>query len=241
MESNETSTSGSGGTRGMASVIIGLIIAAVGYYQYGGNPPAAKTPSNAPAVAQNDAPGEAAYSRAPKHSEPKTDPWADSTPQPAPSKPVTPSSTNPQKSPGETKNSTSSVRSDAPIRDLEQDEKMGGHTLRKHVGRTDAQLLERLKAEPDISSASTWTDKDTAERCVGAALAKNESKIKAWLKSGGDPRMTVDYIGDPQHPIGRSIRHGQTGSKPCFNARVVLAIDHRTHDFFVLTTYPEAR
>src|SRR5262249_4570432 len=46
--------------------------------------------------------------------------------------------------------------------DLSGDEAMGGHTLARHIGKTDAELIERLRQEPDISSASTYTDRQTA-------------------------------------------------------------------------------
>ena len=46
--------------------------------------------------------------------------------------------------------------SDAGLYDLAVDESLGGHTLARHVGRTDAQLAERLRAEPDISAKRSW-------------------------------------------------------------------------------------
>src|SRR5688572_22239367 len=51
-------------------------------------------------------------------------------------------------------------------RDLTADESRGGHTLARHVGRSDEQLRERLQRERGISAASTYTDRDTAERIV---------------------------------------------------------------------------
>lgn len=127
-----------------------------------------------------------------------------------------------------------------PLRDLDEDQRRHGHTLTKHVGRTDEQLLERLQQETDISSASTYTDKETAERSVGAAIAKNESKIKAWLERGGSQKLVLDYFGDAQHAIGRTVHRDKT-SHPCFNAKVVLAMDNHGGGYFVLTSYPEAR
>ena len=62
--------------------------------------------------------------------------------------------------------------SPVPRRDLARDEAAGGHTLARHVGKTDAELRARLKAEPDISAASTYTDLETAERVVAEVLAK---------------------------------------------------------------------
>src|SRR5437660_1123632 len=61
-------------------------------------------------------------------------------------------------------------RQDRPTRDLSIDEAKGGHTLARHVGRTDAELRDRLRRE-QISSASTYTDRAAAEHAVGAALA----------------------------------------------------------------------
>jgi hypothetical protein len=48
---------------------------------------------------------------------------------------------------------------ESPRRDLSVDEDMGGHTLARHVGKTDAELRERLRREPNISTASTYTDR----------------------------------------------------------------------------------
>ena len=39
--------------------------------------------------------------------------------------------------------------------DLARDEVRGGHTLDKHVGRSDSELRERLTTERNISAAST--------------------------------------------------------------------------------------
>ena len=62
--------------------------------------------------------------------------------------------------------------------DLGHDEELGGHTLQRHVGRTDEQLLERLIREPEISAASTYYDRAAAEKTVGAALTNEKSGSK---------------------------------------------------------------
>src|SRR5262245_4372800 len=65
-------------------------------------------------------------------------------------------------------------------RDLRADERLGGHTLQRHVGRSDADLRERLRRERDISAASAYTDEATASTTVASALAQSASKIEAW-------------------------------------------------------------
>lgn len=125
-------------------------------------------------------------------------------------------------------------------RDLSQDEQHRGHTLQKHVGRTDQQLLERLAEERDINSASTYTDRDAAEITVGAALEKNRSKIEAWIHQGPNrSNLAFDYSGDGHTQIGRSIHRNATQSVPCYGAKVVLKAAGES--FYVLTSYPEAR
>jgi hypothetical protein len=126
-------------------------------------------------------------------------------------------------------------------RDLSQDESAGGHTLRKHVDRSDDQLRERLGHEQNISAASTWTDRQTAERAVGIALEQSRAKIDRWLGSeGGHPNLVIDYDGDPSHPIGRSLRRDADQPTPCSHATVVLRWAP-PDSYYVLTSYPECR
>jgi hypothetical protein len=128
-----------------------------------------------------------------------------------------------------------------PVRDLSQDEAEGGHTLHKHMGRTDEELRERLRHEPRITAASTWADLETAERAVGIALQQNSNKIEHWLsRAGGHPNLVVDYNGDPTHPIGRSLRRGAAQPQPCSHAVIVLKWAGPSR-YYVLTSYPECR
>lgn len=128
-----------------------------------------------------------------------------------------------------------------PSHDLSQDEAAGGHTLKKHVGRTDQQLRERLERERNISAASTYTDRETAERVVGTALQQAQQRIQRWLeRSGGHPNLVLDYDGDPAHPIGRTLPRGEDHTEPCSHAVVVLKFDPPA-GYHVLTTYPECR
>jgi hypothetical protein len=128
-----------------------------------------------------------------------------------------------------------------PRRDLAQDEAAGGHILRKHVGRSDAQLRERLEHERHISAASTYTDRDAAELAVGTALQQQHEKVQRWLeREGGHPNLVLDYDGGAQHAIGRIMRHGESESEPCSHALVVLKWAG-PNDFYVLTSYPECR
>ncbi len=123
--------------------------------------------------------------------------------------------------------------------DLERDEERGGHTLRKHVGRSDTQLAERLEHERSISAASTWTDLDTAETTVAGALRAERGKIENWMRRGF-PRANLALHYDAGRVIGRSFRRGDMQAVECTAAVIVLRADG-PYSFYVLTTYPEAR
>jgi Bacterial CdiA-CT RNAse A domain len=125
-------------------------------------------------------------------------------------------------------------------RDLSIDEAAGGHTLHKHVGRTDAELRERLNHERNISAASTWNDRASAEVAVGAAIAEQQEKITRWLDRDRHSNLVLDYAGDPAHPFGRTLRRGENTVQPCARAVIVLKWDPPS-DYHVLTAYPECQ
>ena len=137
---------------------------------------------------------------------------------------------------------TPAVRTEsAPTRDLALDESLGGHTLARHVGKSDAELADRLRREPGISAASTYTDRTIAERVVGAALARAGGKLKTWeQRSGRRPNLVLDYTEPSRQPIGRSLRRGQPSPRTASRAIVVLRWHERSDRFYVLTSYPES-
>jgi Bacterial CdiA-CT RNAse A domain len=123
--------------------------------------------------------------------------------------------------------------------DLGRDEQRGGHTLARHVARTDDELRERLGRERNISAASTWTDRATAEAVVGKALAAERGRVESWTRRGF-PRANLALHYNAGRVIGRSLRRGDAQTVPCSSTVIVLRADG-PESFYVLTTYPEAR
>jgi hypothetical protein len=121
---------------------------------------------------------------------------------------------------------------------LSHDEDRGGHTLGKHVGRTDGELRQRLERERDISASSTWTDRTIAEQTVGQALRAERRKIENWT-GRGERRSNLALHFDAGRQIGRSLLRGAAEPVPCASAVIVLRADG--DGFYVLTAYPEAR
>jgi len=123
--------------------------------------------------------------------------------------------------------------------DLARDEARGGHVLERHVGRTDEELRERLQREPNISAASTWTDRETAEITIAEALRTERGRIERWMRRGySRTNLALHY--DAGRTIGRSLRRGETQPVDCSNAVIVLRADG-PDSFYVLTAYPGAR
>jgi hypothetical protein len=125
------------------------------------------------------------------------------------------------------------------VYDLGRDEQRGGHTLARHVARTDDELWERLARERNISAASTWTDRETAETVVGQALAAERGRVDSWMRRGF-PRANLALHYNAGRVIGRSLRRGDARTVECSSAVIVLRADG-PQSFYVLTTYPEAR
>ena len=125
-------------------------------------------------------------------------------------------------------------------RDLAVEEKRGGHTLSRHVGKTDDELRERLRKEPGISAASTWTDRATAEEAIAVALRASKKRVDQWMsREGSRANIVIDWPGNGK-VVGRSLRRGAKSPVPCTRAMIVLKWNDDAEIFYVLTSYPEA-
>jgi len=128
-----------------------------------------------------------------------------------------------------------------PLYDLQGDERLGGHTLARHVGKSDEELAERLRREPQISAASTYPDETLARRVVGTAIAQGRGRIRGWAqRSGPRPNLVLNYQSGGV-PIGRALARGARVSRAATRAIVVLRWSERHQRWYVLTSYPEAR
>ncbi len=93
-----------------------------------------------------------------------------------------------------------------------------------------------------IGAASTYVDRETAERAVQATLDRARSRVASWgARRGSRPNLALDYDGSPGDIIGYSLRRRARRVKPCHDAVVVLRWDPGAGDWFVLTPYPEVR
>ncbi len=108
-----------------------------------------------------------------------------------------------------------------------------GHTLERHVGRSDEQLRERLRAE-QLREVSTFADLGTAERAVARALFERRREVNEWLAQGALGDTAVTWRGPDV--VGRVLRSGERQPQPGHTTHVVLAASPRFPEGFSIRT-----
>ena len=122
-------------------------------------------------------------------------------------------------------------------RNLQDHEAAGGHTVERHVGKSDSSLRSRLASDPNIPAASTFRNKEAANRADGQFVKQNKDAINKWLQSKTN-KPFVGTIIMPQS-IGTVIK--RDGSKiESHNVEVVIVRDSSAQGWHVLTSYPVA-
>lgn len=95
----------------------------------------------------------------------------------------------------------------------------GGHTLAKHVGKSEEFLRNRLATEPDLDTASTFFNREAAENALSEVLEANAREIQRWLAHG--PKGLV-LTGRVPHPVGFAVLRGAAGPVEAAGIGLVL-------------------
>lgn len=122
---------------------------------------------------------------------------------------------------------------------LAAEEAAGGHTILKHVGRTEAQLNARLAAEPRLIAATTFRTLTEAERFVAEAIRANKAAITEWAKTAA-----VGQTKSFPYASGRVMGVGvQRGAQTLKDATRMVVVIRKTQNqgriYFILTSYPK--
>lgn len=121
---------------------------------------------------------------------------------------------------------------------LAAEEAAGGHTILKHVGRTENQLRTRLAAEPKIPAASTFRTLADAERHVGAAIKANRAQIEAWAKTAASGNK-LSFRHPFNLPVGEGVVRATGQLQQMSKVLVVLRrVQQNNRIYFVLTAFP---
>jgi hypothetical protein len=119
---------------------------------------------------------------------------------------------------------------------LAQHERSGSHTLHTHVGKSDEEILQRLRDQPWIKRSSSFTDQTVAEGAIRELLTKERSSIAHWLLRGKG-NLRVEGIADGV--AGRSADiSGQV--LDVRGLRVILTKDpHMPGGYRIFTAFPQ--
>jgi Bacterial CdiA-CT RNAse A domain len=123
--------------------------------------------------------------------------------------------------------------------DLRAEEAAGGHTIAQHVGKSEAELRQRLARDPGISAASSFRNLEEAERFVAAALRDKESRIERWARFARvGEHLRLDDRAD--HVVGYGIPRTTGVWQPMSGGVVILKMTRfADRPYIVLTAYPE--
>jgi len=116
---------------------------------------------------------------------------------------------------------------------LEASEKLGGHLLAKHVGKTDAELMSRALTDPTTRGvASSFFDRASADAAVTHAIDANSSRISAWLADKSS-RLTIETT--MESAVGRVIT-SEGGAISSQSARIVLEKNSAAQSGYIVKT-----
>ena len=127
-------------------------------------------------------------------------------------------------------------------RSIDSYELLGGHTIEKHVGKTEKWLRERLDTDPELRGekfASSFYDKALANRAQMQAVKTYKGRIDDWLRGGSGRPLTLDI--DLGEPAGIVVTRGRSGHTVSSKVRVVIARDNTAQGWRVLTSFPITR
>jgi hypothetical protein len=118
------------------------------------------------------------------------------------------------------------------------DEKFLGHTLARHVGKSQDWLEGRLVGDRHKKFASSYKDLETANKVIKEVILENHEKIQDWLENKPNKKR-LSLSKDFKAKIGIVLTRDQKTVKDCNIAVLVLKrVSRDAKDFFIITSYP---
>ncbi len=134
------------------------------------------------------------------------------------------------------------VPDDFPNNWLQDQEAAGGHTIARHVGKTDAWLVNRYNSSYNISGASSYASNATATQYIQAALAITKVGYNAWEPNAniGSRRAMTTNLG---YTVGSGVhtptaRPADVGDVENFDRLITVVEKTAAGACRLLTSYP---
>jgi hypothetical protein len=117
--------------------------------------------------------------------------------------------------------------------------RIGGHTLLKHIGKTEAELRARLLSQPGIPVASTFKSLEIAERIIYDAVRANRSGIESWARTAA-PGARQAFFHTASTPVGHGVVRASNSLVQMSKVRIVMKLEqYRGKLYYILTAFPE--
>lgn len=130
------------------------------------------------------------------------------------------------------------VPANFPANWLQNQEQLGGHTIARHVGKSDQQLVNRLNNDDRIRSSSSYSDLKTASNSIQSALRNNRDHINVWANNApvGEKKV-IDF--DANNTVGRVATRPASINNVSNSNHIRIVLKATAEDScFVLTSYP---
>ncbi|GAA5108968.1 hypothetical protein GCM10023339_08540 [Alloalcanivorax gelatiniphagus] len=113
---------------------------------------------------------------------------------------------------------------------------MPGHTIERHVGKSEQDMLERLQRRPDLRRTSTFEDEAAAEKFIASVLKRRSADVESWLEGPGKRLTLIEEMGER---TGTTIARDGSAHSPTA-IRVVLEADgNAPSGWRILTAFPD--
>jgi len=116
--------------------------------------------------------------------------------------------------------------------------RLGGHTMLKHIGKTEAEMRGRLFAQPRITAVSTFKTLEVAERTLYEAMKANRAAIEAWARAAS-PGATEAFYYMAASPVGQGVVRATNTMVQMNKVKFVLKMQQYNGKlYYILTAFP---
>ncbi|MGR2855290.1 hypothetical protein FY046_04445 [Erwinia sp. 1181_3] len=122
----------------------------------------------------------------------------------------------------------------------------GGHTLRKHVGKSERELLEKVKrgiqsgSFKEGNAASSFISLHIAEQAISKAVKANRAEIRQWAKSNStDNESHLIFKYNVKKNVGIIVKYDSTEAVKATRIEVVMKKKRfNNKPYYITTAYP---
>jgi hypothetical protein len=124
-------------------------------------------------------------------------------------------------------------------RDIQMQDAAGGHTIERHVGKSETWLRNRLEKDPkmeDENFCSSFRNEAIANRVQGRFVKQNRTMLERWLKNNESHILKTEVV--MREPVGIVVERGKSGASETRTSRVVVIRDSSAQGWHILTSFP---